>query len=263
MSARSGAASRDAGDARLGRLGAEWDELAGADAMWAVLSDPERRGGGWSEEAFFASGEQEIAGVLERLAALGVPGQRRRALDFGCGLGRLARALAGRFDEVVGVDVSEAMVEQGSRLNAGVAGLRLVVNRQPDLSLFPNGSFDLVYTNLVLQHLPSRDLMAAFVRELVRVTAPGGVAAIQAPARIPVLYRAQPLRRGYALLRRLGVPSRLLILRTPLQPMRMTALPRERVEEAVSAAGGRLLAADPDGAFGFRYVVAGPEQASA
>ncbi len=247
----------DAHDAALARLQREWDELAETDAMWAVLTDPSRKGGLWTVEEFFAAGEAEIAAALERASELGRPARLARALDFGCGTGRLTRALSLRFDDVMGVDVSAEMARRARELNADRKNVEFVVNAAPDLSLFPSGSFDLAYSNIVLQHLPTTDLAATFARELLRVTAPDGIAIFQAPDTIPLHYRLQPLRRGYAALRRVGVPAKALILRTPLQPMRMTPLPRERVEALVSAVDATLLEVQPDGAFGFRYYVSG------
>ncbi len=242
----------------LERLSREWDELADADALWAVLSAPDRKGGRWTVDEFLASGEQEIGEQLAHAqSAYGLPQRFERALDFGCGAGRLVHALAGRFDDVVGVDVSPAMIERARTLTEDTRNVTLVVNTKPELD-FESGTFDLVYTNLVLQHLPAPELIERYVRELVRITATGGIALLQAPDTIPLAYRLQPLRRGYDFLRRAGVPARALILRTPLQPMRMTPLPRARFEAAVRDAGGEVLGATPDGAHGFRYAIAKP-----
>ena len=72
----------------LVRLSREWDELAEADALWAVLSAPDRKGGRWTIEEFLASGEQEIREGLDSAhAEYGLPYRRDRALDFGCGAG--------------------------------------------------------------------------------------------------------------------------------------------------------------------------------
>ena len=51
------------------------------------------------------------------LAARGLPRARALALDFGCGAGRLSRALAAHFEHVVGVDVSASMIETARALN--------------------------------------------------------------------------------------------------------------------------------------------------
>lgn len=244
-------------DPALERLQREWDELACTDALWAVLTDPARKGGRWTVAEFLAAGEAEIAEALDRAAALGRPARRDRALDFGCGAGRLTRALSVRFAVTVGIDVSPEMVRRAASLNADRPNARFVVNAAPDLSLLESGSFDLTYSNIVLQHLPSTALARTFAAELLRVTAVDGVAVFQAPDAIPSRYRVQPLRRGYVALRRLGVPARALILRTPLQPMRMTALPRAQVEALVAEVGSELLAVEPDGASGFRYFATG------
>lgn len=241
------------------RQRAEWDELADADALWAVLSSGSKKGHRWTPEEFLATGEGTVARVLETAAGLGRPAAHRRALDYGCGAGRLTAALASRFGEVVGLDVSPRMVDVARRLVGDRPGVSLRVVERPDLADFPDGAFDLVLTLIVLQHLPAKEQALQMVAELVRVTARGGVAVVQAPDRIPALYRLQPLRRAYALLRRTGVPARALILRTPLQPMRMTALPRLEVEAAVARAGGAVLLAEPDGAHGFTYYIAGSE----
>jgi SAM-dependent methyltransferase len=51
----------------------------------------------------------------------------------------------------------------------------------PDLSLFAEATFDFVYTTLVLQHMPP-SLSTLYIRELVRVLAPGGLLVFQLPS---------------------------------------------------------------------------------
>ena len=104
----------------LGRHKRDWEQLAETDPLWAVLTDPSRKGGRWTREEFLETGEHQVADLLARAAALGRPAAHRRAFDFGCGAGRLTRALAARFDEAVGVDVAEGMVEVARQLNADV-----------------------------------------------------------------------------------------------------------------------------------------------
>src|SRR4051794_14384082 len=70
----------------------DWEQLAELDPMWAILSSPERRFGGWDEAEFFATGDQEVARLLARIDELGGLNGRAAALDFGCGVGRVSRA---------------------------------------------------------------------------------------------------------------------------------------------------------------------------
>ena len=65
------------------------------------------------------------------------------ALDFGCGVGRLTRALAGSFEKSCGVDILEAMVTKARELNGQIGNCSFVVNNSTDLRVFPNETFDL------------------------------------------------------------------------------------------------------------------------
>ena len=220
----------------------DWDSLAQVDALWAVLTAPGRKGGGWEVDEFFASGEAEIAQVLEtRPCRLGRPARRERALDFGCGVGRLTRALGDRFDSVVGVDISAGMIERARRLNDASAGCEFRVNAAPDLAAFETGSFDLVYSSLVLQHLPSAAEIARYVADFLRVARDDGLVVFGLPHRIAFPYSLQPRRRAYALARTLGVSEAWLLRRTPLTPMRMTAMPEADVRGLLETRGARLL----------------------
>lgn len=140
--------------------------------MFNILSTP----GGWDEAEFFATGEREIAHVLGRLDELGIERPTGRALDFGCGVGRLTLALADRFDHVDGVDISPEMIA----LAEGHPGCEFHVNDEPDLALFADDTFDFVYSFIALQHM-ARELAEGYVREFVRVLKPGGVAVFQVP----------------------------------------------------------------------------------
>src|SRR5919199_372694 len=97
----------------------DWDALARLDPLWAICSRPDTRGGRWDEDAFFASGEEELARVLARPEAR--PARFETALDFGCGVGRVMRALARRFDRCYGLDSSREMINAARRLNSGCA----------------------------------------------------------------------------------------------------------------------------------------------
>src|SRR6476619_5133169 len=104
----------------------DWEDLSALDPYWAILSDSQRRHGGWDTDAFMCSGVEEVARLLDEGARLQLPRERHDALDFGCGAGRLTLALAREFDSCVGLDVSARMVaEADERARAtGVANCR-------------------------------------------------------------------------------------------------------------------------------------------
>ena len=236
----------------------DWDRLAEADALWAVLTEPGTKGGGWDVDAFFATGEAEIAQVLTVAEGLGRPARRDRALDFGCGVGRLTRALCARFGAAVGVDVSPAMIEQARGHNGAHAGCEFRLNADGDLRQFESGSFDFVYSNIVLQHLRSVPEITGYLDELLRVTRPDGLTVFGLANRVPFPYSLQLRRRVYAVLRRLGVSEAWMLRRTSLTPMRMTWMPHEDVLQLLRDRGARLLTVEraEDGvAPGRRYYV--------
>jgi SAM-dependent methyltransferase len=138
------------------------------------------------------------------------------------------------------VDISERMVSQARALNADRPGCEFLVNPAGDLRLFPDQSFDLAYSTLVLQHLPDPAQALGYVDELVRVLRPGGLLVFRLPHSIHPRRQLQLRRRLYAALRALGVGPRWLFDRG-LHPLRMIAVPEPRVLERLAERGATLL----------------------
>jgi SAM-dependent methyltransferase len=219
----------------------EWDELGEMDPYWAILSDPAQQYRRWDPDAFFASGEQVISRLMAYAAKLGYPHQRQAALDFGCGLGRLTRALATHFEQAYGVDISTSMIIQARELHQHVDNLHFVENPHPNLPQFQDESFDLVCTFLVLQHIPTPEGIKTYIAEFVRTLKQGGLLVFQLITYIPVRYRIQPGRRLYSLLGSLGVDRSLLYERFGLTPIRMTYVPEKEVCAFLESVGVRIL----------------------
>jgi len=160
-----------------------WNALAEHDPLWAILSDPTRRGGRWDLETFFGTGAREISTLMHQLD--GLPGGRQvdrtAALDFGCGVGRLTHALALYFDSVVGVDVSSVMIAHAQRLNRLPNRVTYVHNDRSDLQVLGDRRFNLIYTDLVLQHMPP-EAAQGYLDEFLRLLAPQGLVVFQLPS---------------------------------------------------------------------------------
>ena len=146
-----------------------------------MLTDPAKKNDQWDREEFFRTGELEIASLLRRISDLNIALNFDVALDYGCGVGRLTRALAGRFARVVGVDFSAAMLAEAQAANATIANLQFLPNRGDDLPGIDDRSIDLVYSNIVLQHSP-RKIQRALLAEFCRALKPGGVLVFQTPS---------------------------------------------------------------------------------
>ncbi|MCU1497356.1 MAG: hypothetical protein JWM47_1309 [Acidimicrobiales bacterium] len=160
-----------------------WEDWARADPLWAILSEPEHKGGTWDLEAFFARGRLHVDLVLDELAQRGLEVRTGRALDFGCGVGRLTQALGAVFDRTDGVDISETMVSLAGDHNRLGDRCQYHVNRAADLALFPDATFDFVFSMIVLQHVAPATA-TDYIAEFGRVLAPGGIAVFDMTAEL-------------------------------------------------------------------------------
>jgi SAM-dependent methyltransferase len=227
-------------DGHLDDVSRTWTKLGDEDPMWAVLTDRGKRGR-WSPEEFLATGVDEITAVTARLAELGLDVRHERALDFGCGAGRLSHGLAtAGFGEVLGCDISPTMLDKAREIVPDDA-CRFVQVTGTDLSAVETDSVDLVYSCRVLQHMPSA-LAHGYVREFWRVARPGGVVVFQMPTQPSASVAGRVLGA-------LPVPVARLLRRG----MEMHGTPEPEVRALVSSLGARVVAADPDTSAGPRW----------
>lgn len=158
-----------------------WEQWGQRDPYFGVITDPKFRRGTINEDArraFFESGASHAHHVLATIREQVTPGfVPRRILDFGCGVGRVLIPFAMGAEEVVGLDVSRAMLQEAQRNcdEQQVHNVKLLVSDDALSAL--NGTFDLIHSSIVFQHIPvvrGRVIFANLLRHL----RPGGVAAI-------------------------------------------------------------------------------------
>ena len=175
-------ATEDLAATEFAALQETWQTLGKDDPLWAILTDPDRRGRGWDLEEFLATGEADVAKYEVLLHDAGHSGSFASVLDFGCGVGRLSLAWGRRATAVTGVDIAAAMIERGRQIVATEPNVRLLVNDDVDLRQFRDGTFDLAFSHICLQHMPWL-LAAGYIEEFARITTPGGFVAFQLPSR--------------------------------------------------------------------------------
>lgn len=211
------------------------------DALWAILSDPAKRHGRWDVDEFLATGRREIDQLLESAQRWHLPEQRHRALDFGCGVGRLSRAMGAHFESVTGVDISEEMVSRAEAMHADVPACSFRVLDRSGLAPFPDQSFDCIYSRIVLQHIADRRVTERTIRDFVRLLAPGGLLVFQLPAAIAPRHRLQVRPALYRVLRALRLPEGFLYHRLGLHPIRMRSIPEAYVVQLLTDCGASVL----------------------
>ncbi len=152
----------------------EWDARARENARYYVATDRTD----WTDSDFFASGIEEVRNhVLNDMINIcqGKDPKRMTVLEIGCGAGRVTRALADVFGEVVAVDVSGEMVRQARTAMAGLGNVRVEQNNGRDLSVLGDVRVDFAFSSIVFQHIPSRDVIESYMREAHRLLRHGSL----------------------------------------------------------------------------------------
>jgi ubiquinone/menaquinone biosynthesis C-methylase UbiE len=131
------------------------------------------------------------AAILRWIDSLALaPGSQ--VLEIGCGAGFMAVALAQRGLRVQAIDSVEAMVEQADRnaVETGTANLLSITVGDAHTLAFDDDSFDLVLAIGVIPWLAQPELA---MREIARVTKPGGYAILATANRMALPSLLDPL----------------------------------------------------------------------
>ena len=223
--------------------GTDWEDLAQREPYFCVLTDEGAAEVASNRErstAFFETGEADVASLFEAIGALrGCELRPEATLDFGCGAGRLTVALARRSGTITGCDIAPTMLlhARDNLERAGFGGVVLLDNEA--LDQLPPRRFDFICSLLVFQYLP-RAIGEPLVGSLVRVLAPGGVAAIHLLMEDPASRRRRELsflREGW----RRGSPGAV----EGKPGLRLYRYDQRQLVRGIGAAGARLAACLP------------------
>lgn len=159
---------------QLEKMREDWDARARENARYYVNTEVEQ----WSDDEFFRSGErtvtEEILTDMVNVCGGKMP-QDMRVIEIGCGAGRVTRALSRVFGEVHAVDVSGEMVAQAKHALRDRPNAFVYQNNGQDLRVIPPGSYDFAFSSIVFQHIPNREVIHSYVREVQRLLRPGAL----------------------------------------------------------------------------------------
>ena len=155
------------------RMRADWNQRAREDAHYYVAFG----GRDQDEEGFDATAADVLPCLEFELKRFPKDANRRawRALEIGCGPGRLMKPLSRYFGEIHGVDVSDEMIRMARQRLSDVPHAHVHATNGASLAQFADESFEFVYSYAVFQHIPSRDVVLEYMRETARVLKPGGI----------------------------------------------------------------------------------------
>lgn len=175
----------------LGRLfsrtKAQWESLGKNDPYWSVLTHSKFRKENIHKhlKEFEQSGLTGIEGLDQALDRGAMELPHGCCLELGCGVGRLTRYLAPRFERVIGVDISSGNLEIcRDYLNlSGITNVDLIhITEVEDLKALPE--IDFLFSMIVLQHNPP-PVMKYFLDSLLGKVRAGGGAYFQIPTHTP------------------------------------------------------------------------------
>jgi len=145
------------------RMRRDWDQRASEDAdRFVYTRDSEA-----DEADFLASGRANFHQLVRPYLPVllqGADPRRCRVLEIGCGVGRMTRWFADTFGEVHALDVSPGMMERARSRLADLPNVVLHLGSGVDLDGLPDESFDLVFSYIVFQHVPSAEVIAVHLK---------------------------------------------------------------------------------------------------
>ena len=165
----------------LVELQRNWNQLGRVDPLWAILTVPEKINNGWDVQEFFSTGALEIEEILGHLCRFALPKEKKRALDFGCGVGRLTQALCHHFENCLGIDIAPSMIQRAREYNRHGARCDYVLNETDGLPMCETDKWDFIYSSIVLQHMKP-EYSKKYIAEFLRILSPGGALVFQLPA---------------------------------------------------------------------------------
>jgi hypothetical protein len=141
---------------------------------------PERSATSETDAEFFSAATGVINGLEKELLRVKPEERARwRALEIGCGSGRLMRPLSRHFLEIHGVDISGKLVGEARENLRDTPQARLHLSQGKGLADFGDESLDFIYSYDFFKHIPNREVALDFLRESHRVLQPGGLARLE------------------------------------------------------------------------------------
>jgi trans-aconitate methyltransferase len=158
-----------------------WEKFGKIDPYYGVLSHECIRQSKFAKDSradFFLSGEEHVKLVFQTIREHVDPDfSPQLALDFGCGVGRIAIPLAGRVAKIIAADVSEAMLSEAAKncVEQNVANVKLIKSNDK-LDGMPS-DIEFIHSFIVFQHIPvSRGL--SILKRMLLLLASDGVGAL-------------------------------------------------------------------------------------
>ena len=151
----------------------EWNERTKMNPLFVIATDHSE-----TEEDFWNSGIDECNDILgintERYQKIieNKDTSSMNVLEIGCGIGRILIPMRKIFGNVTGIDISSEMVQLGQKYVSDIPNCSIVENNGTDLAEFSDNSFDFCYSFIVFQHIPEKQIVENYIKEVSRILKP-------------------------------------------------------------------------------------------
>lgn len=218
-----------------------WQYFGETEPHWSVLTFNRFKKSSIAAhiDMFYNSGAADIEKLFQTLARNQVDASSLRScIDYGCGLGRLTRWLATRFETVHAYDISRAHLNGFREYMTAHAIQNIELHHLQKIEdLQSLARVDLIYSIIVLQHNPP-PVIRRIIRQFLRALNPGGVAYFQVPTYWP----------GYGF----SIKEYVAQARNP-DDIEMHVLPQYRIFDIIREEGGHLIEVTADHYTGGRH----------
>ena len=152
----------------------DWNILAEKDVKYFIRSVDKQ-----TDEEFWKSGKKNCDQILgintsryKQIFENKTP-KKMRVLEIGCGIGRILIPMSRVFGEAYGLDVSEKMIEGAKKNIQNIPNCKVFANSGSNLSMFSDDYFDFCYSIIVFQHIPEKEVIINYIKEVSRVLKTG------------------------------------------------------------------------------------------
>ena len=151
----------------------EWNERTKMNPLFVIATDHSE-----TEEDFWNSGIDECNDILaistERYQKIieNKETSKMNILEIGCGIGRILIPMRKIFGNATGIDISSEMVQLGQKYVSDIPNCNIVENNGTDLAEFSDNSFDFCYSFIVFQHIPEKQIVENYIKEVSRILKP-------------------------------------------------------------------------------------------
>lgn len=152
----------------------DWDERASVDAMYFVRSVFNQTEKDFWDDENRPQVSKILGGEPSRFNKIikDKDPKKMRVLEIGCGVGRVLVSMSKTFGEIIGVDISNKMIYNARKNLKSHPNCKVYENNGLDLSLFPENHFDFCYSVITFQHVPKKEIVLNYVKEVARVLKP-------------------------------------------------------------------------------------------